>query len=380
MRSRIVSLTAACCSLSLFPVNADVLIMKNGEKIQGTVLREEGDHYVVEVQVAPTIRDEKLVPRAEVSKIEKTPEHEKAFATIADLCPAPELLPEEGYEERIKKLKDYIEAFPGTPKIKHVEGMIKSLEEELALIKEGAIKFGEGIISAEEYEANAYEFDARIAEKKIRDAVTRRDFLGALRGFDSYETNFGTPEGHVGLAPLMLQVLGAYSESVAESLASLENRLATRDAGLARMSAADRAKSQRALEAEQTQIAERLEEEKAAKLKWITPHAYHKESLDEAQKQATAEIARLAKIETEGDTPLAVLYRTAWEKLKAAADDEEKKAILDDAKEKELPEAYLEKLNKRAGIGEESEETEEPEASEEPEESEKPETSEKSVE
>ena len=371
MRFRIVSFTAACCLLPLFPVSADVLTLKNGEKIEGTILREEGENYVVEVHVTSKIRDEKIVPRAEVLKIEKTPEYEKAFTEIEDLCPAPELLAQEGYEERIGTLRKYIEAFPKSPKITKVEEMIKSLEEELDLIKGGAIKFGKEIIPAEQYQANAYEYDALIAEKKIRDSVARRDYLAALRGFDSYETSFGAAEGHAGLAPLMLQVLGAYSESLAESLASLEGRLARRDAGLARMSAADRAKSQRALEEEQSQIAERLKEEKAAKLKWITPHAYHKESLEEAQKQATSEIARLDKLETEGDTPLAELYRMAWEQLQAAADDEEKQAILDDAKAKNLPESYLEKLNKRARIGEEPEESDEPEEPEEPETSDK---------
>jgi hypothetical protein len=327
--------------------------MKNGEKIEGTVLREEGENYVVEVHVTSRIRDEKMIPRADVVRIEKTPEFEKAFVEIADLTPAPELLTKEEYEDRIKKLKDYIEAFPESPKNKKVEEMIGILEEELLLIKDGGFKLGEDIIDAEEYEANAYEYDALIAEKKIRDAVARRDYLGALRGFDSYETALGTAEGHAGLASLMLQVLGAYSESLAESLSSIDSRLAAREAGLARMSPAGRAKSLRALEAEQAQLEERLQQEKTAKIKWITPNAYHKGSLEEAQRQATAEIARLDKLETENDTLLSELYRTAWEKLEAATDDLEKKTIIEAAKENNLPEAYLEKLHKRAGLTEE---------------------------
>ncbi len=352
MRFRNVSLAAACCLLPLFPVSADVLTMKNGEKLEGTILREEGDHYVVEVQVTERIRDEKLVPRAEVKKIEKLPEYEKAFAAIADLSPAPELLSKEGYEERIEKLKEFIEAFPKSPKNSDVEEMIKSLEEEMALIEGGAIKFGEEIISADSYEANAYEYDALIAEKRIRDAVGRRDFLGALRGFDSYETRLGTPEGHAGLSSLMVQVLGAYSTSIAESLAGLESRLAARVSGLARMSPDDRAKSQRALDAELSQLAERFLQEKSERMKWITPHAYHKESLEEAHRQAAAEMTRLDQREPGPEVPLAELYRTAWEKLQAVS-DEDKKLVLEDANAKNLPEAYLAKLRGRAGLPQE---------------------------
>jgi hypothetical protein len=353
MRFRILTLTAAYGFLSAFPAHADVLTLKNGEKIEGTVLREEGENYVVEVHVTNRIRDEKIIPRADVLKIEKTPEYEKAFAAISDLVPAPELLAAEGYEKRIKQLKEYLEAFPESTKNKKVQEMVKTLEEELVLIQGGAIKLGDAIIPVEEYEANAYEYDALIAQRRIRDAVARRDYLGALRGFDSYETALGTAEGHAGLASLMLQVLGAYSESIAESLSSVDSRLAEREAGLARMSPAARAKSLRALEEEQTKLGERLKQEKAASMKWITPHAFHKGSLEEAQRQAVAEIARLDKLETENDTLLSELYRTAWEKLEATTDDLEKKSILADAKENKLPEAYIEKLHKRAGLPEE---------------------------
>lgn len=348
MRFRFAPLSAACCLLSLLPAGADVLTMKNGEKIEGTILREEGANYVVEVNVTSRIRDEKIIPRADVLKIEKTPEHEKAFAAIADLAPAPELLEADAYVERINKLREYVTAFPKAPKTPHVEGMIKALEEEMELIKGGAIKFGEGIIPAEQYQANAFEIDARIAEKKIREAIARRDYLGALRGFDTYETTFGSTDGHANLAPLIMQVLGAYNESISESLASFDTRMAARKAGLARMAPGDRAKSERALESEQKDLAERLQKEKDAKIKWVTPSAFLKESLDEAQKQAVAELSRLEKLEKENDTPLAELYRKVWHLLESAADDEERNTILEEAKEKNLPATYLDKLRDRA--------------------------------
>ena len=326
--------------------------MKNGEKLEGTVLREEGDNYVVEVKVTTRIRDEELVPRAEVLKIERVPEFEKAYAIIADLCPAPELLSVQGYEERINKLREFTEAFPKSPRSPVVEEMIKRLEEEMALIKGGAVKLGEEIISAEDYEANAYGYDALIAEKRIRHSVTRRDFLGALRGFDSYETSLGTPEGYAGLSSLMAQVLRAYSESIAESLAGLESRLAARASGLARMSPDDRAKSQRAIDDELSQAAERFLKEKSGHMKWITPHAYYKESLEEAQRQAAAEVTRLDQRDPEPGVLLAELYRTAWEKLEAGT-DEDKKLVLEDAEAKKLPECYLAKLCGRAGLPQE---------------------------
>lgn len=352
MRYLTQSFVAACCLLCVPTTKADIIILKNGERIVGSLLREDGDNYVVDVKITATIHDEKLVPRADVLRIERKPEDEKSFAQIADLFPTPELLSEEGYAERIGKIEGFLKDHPESYMAGKAKDMMKSLNEELAIIAAGGIKFGEAIISADEYAANAYEYDARIAEKKIRDAVSRRDMLGALRQFDGYETSFGEPEGRVGLAALMLQVLGTYSASIAESLASLDSRVAARESGLTRMSPDDRVKSQRALDAELEQLTERFQEEKSTSMKWITPHAYHKESLEEAQRQAAAEITRLDKREPAPETPLAELYRTAWKKLQGGT-DEEKKAVLDDAKAKRLPETYLAKLRERGGLPQE---------------------------
>jgi hypothetical protein len=49
------------------------------------------------------------------------------------------------------------------------------------------------------------------------------------------------------------------------------------------------------------------------------------------------------------EVPVAETYRLAWGKL-AAGTEEEKKAVLEDAKKNGLPEPYLVKLRERAGI------------------------------
>lgn len=349
MRLRHPSLLAACSLLSFFSAQADVVVLKNGENIVGTIVREDDEKYVVEVNVTGTIRDEKTIARADVVRIERQPEDEKAFLKLAGLAPAPELLPVEGYEERIAQLEGFLKEYPDSSNAAKAKELIESLKEELAVISAGGIKFGEGIIPADEYEANAYEYDARIAEKKIRDAASRRDMLGALRMFDEYEARFGQPVGRDGLASLMLQVLAAYGASIADNLASLDSRLSERESGLSRMAPDDRARSERALKEQMDELTERFNEEKSSRMKWVTPHAFHKESLDEAQRQVTAEVARLGKEAPAPETPLAEVYRSAWEKLLGGT-DEQKNAVIEEAKANKLPEYYLTKLRERAGL------------------------------
>ena len=57
---------AAGCLLFLQPAAADIIALKDGKKIKGTVIRKDGDDYIVEVVISGTIKDERRIPRADV--------------------------------------------------------------------------------------------------------------------------------------------------------------------------------------------------------------------------------------------------------------------------------------------------------------------------
>jgi hypothetical protein len=329
-------LVVACSLLNSLPTMADVIVMKNGDRLNAVVLRKERDNYVVEVKVSATIRDERIISQADVERIEKETKDLKAFTAIADFIPSPELLDQEGYEERIELIEDFIQQYPRSPKAAIAKKMAEELNAELALITEGGIRFGEGIVLAADYEANAFSYDVRVAEKKIKDTISRRDLLSALRKFDEYERSFGVQEGGSDLAALMLKVLGSYQNELRDSLASFDTRIKAREVGLSRMSLEDKARSERALKDEEAEITKRLQDEKAAKTKWTTPHIFHKESLAEAERQVVSEITRLGKSPEAGKIKLEELYRSAWKALSKGT-EEAKKAVLDDAKAKLLP-------------------------------------------
>jgi DNA-binding Lrp family transcriptional regulator len=345
------TLVTTTCFLLMSFSSADTIMLKDGGQIEGTVVREDADNYVVEVQVSGTIRDEKIVPRGDVLRIEKEKADIKAFREIEGLFPAPELLTEEGYESRIAKFGEFLTSHPKSGKAAKVNGMLDALKGELAIIAEGGIKLGDEIVAAQDYEANAYEYDSRIAERRIKGSVARRDFLGALRKFDEYEECFGVSEGRDGLAALMMQVLSAYNTSIEDNLASLDGRLEKRKSGLELMSGEDKANTGRALEEQAEKIAARHAEEKASRIKWITPDSFHKESLEDAKRQIAAETIRLGTASVAPEVPLAQVYRTSMEELLGGT-DEQKKAVIDEAKAMLLPEFYLLKLLESAGLAE----------------------------
>lgn len=342
-------IAAAVCVAQL--ATADTITLKNGDVLEGRVLRENEENYVLEVKFSSTIREEKVVLRTDVKSIEKETEDAKEFAKIAGHVPTPELLDIAEYEERVQQIEEFIKAYPSSSLVKKAKEMLEVLGQELIVVREGGIKFGEEMVAGKDYEANAYEFDARIAEAQIREAVSRRDFLKALRQFDTYELYFADADGRDGLAAVITQVLNVYGSNLNESIASLESRLSKRVSGLHQMSPDDRAKTQRALNDEQARINAKYEQEKAANTKWITPDAYHKESLDAAKRTVESELSRLGNKATspEATSSMAEIYRVTWGKL-GSGDVEEKKKALEDARTARMPEFYMEKLTTRADL------------------------------
>ncbi|MGJ8644742.1 MAG: PTPDL family protein [Luteolibacter sp.] len=329
---------------------ADTITLKSGESMEGSILREDAENYYIQVNVTESIKEEKVVAKADVKSVEKVSEEEKAFAKISELTPAPDLLEEEGYTARIERIEAFLEAYPSGSKKKSAEDMIAELKGELEVIAAGGAKMEGLMISPEEYEANAYALDEQIAAQRISDAIGRRDFLSSLRRFEDYETCFSQAAGRPIVVNQINQVLAAFGASLRESLATFDQRMERRETGLERMSQEDRTQTKKALDERYAQLNAKFEEEKAAKEKWITPDINHKQSLTEALRQVDATMKKLdsAKV-IATEKPLEDVYRDTWTAL-GDADEEAAQTAIMEARRAKLPDIYLEKLTERAGI------------------------------
>ena len=376
MYIRIIPSIIVSCVCLVQGAFADIIVLTNGEKIEGCVLREEGENYVLEVKVSGTIKDEKIVAKSDVKFIEKETDDQKAFKKIVDLVPTPELLNVEGYGARIEIVQVFVEKYPTSVSAPKAKKMLDTLNEELEIIRLGGIKFGDELVAAEIYNSNAYEFDSMIAGKAIDEAISRRDFLRALRLFTEYEKTFSDAAGRADVAARISQVLTAYGAKIDEALASFDSRMKKREAGLASMAVDNRATTEGAIADEIDRLEARFQQEKEEKATWITPDANHKGSLEQARSQVDREVGRLeSKSRNKAlDTPLEETYRGAWSKLtdtekeinsgdeeeveidveqeaKAAAERHaKKKAVLDELTGLRMPDVYMEKLRIHAGL------------------------------
>lgn len=339
--------------LNTASVRADTITLKDGSKIEGKILRDVGEEYVMEVNVSETIRDERRVKKSEVARVDKETEEMKAFAVIEKMVPTDDHLAEDEYERRIEAVEGFVRMYPEGSRAVKAKEMLDILNAEHGVISTGGLKHEGEITPGDEYQANRYELDAGISRKEIEAAVARRDLLGALRLYTKHLERFGMTAGRGDLDAEMLKVTRAFQSAVVQSLATVDGRLEKREEGLERMAADDRAAARRALEDQTARMEARFQQEKTEREAWVTPDAFHKESLTEAQRQAEAEVRRLeapaAGSGTEAEVALEDLYRSTWKKVGGGA-DEEKVAMIAEAKTKGLPDEYVKILEEKAGL------------------------------
>ncbi len=338
---------------SLIPLAcADTIQLKDGTKLEGKILKEDPQSYLVEVMVTKSIKEEKTIAKADVAKIDRVKPDEIAFALLSKLTPAPDLLTAGEYQVRISKLEKFIQEFPtgtSTPKAK---AMIDELANEQAAVAEGGIKLNGHIIPASERDANKVELAARTLELAIRAHVQASEWLPALRKFSDFERDYSTTLPFKESLPVVKQAIEAYRTQVNETAASLPKRLEDRKIGLERMTSDDRNGSTRAIDEQNAGVEKRYTDEKKAGVKWVTPDSFHKASLDDASRFADQELKRLQALKLDSKIDAGKAWRDAWAAVHGSDAKAVTTAMADVKAAKISPEliAELETIAKDAGL------------------------------
>ncbi len=335
----------------LFSVNqaaADTILLKNGKSHEGKVIFQDDTSCLLEVEYSKGIMEEKKFLKSDIKSITLETPDIGEFKKLKALNPVPDLLGVGDYEQRLKIVEDFINDFPRSEKLKEAKTIQESLKQEFEIVRAGGMKLSGKMVTVEDYMATAYAYDQSIAVQKIYRDMLNRNFLGALRLFADYESRFPNGKSRVELVSKIKQVLVFYQSSLNESLSGYDARLKLREAGLARMSNEDRMVTQGALDEQMASLKHRFELEKAMKNFWITPDAFHKESIVEALRQVDAEIKRLNSPPKNSSETVSLedSYSEAWIKLPGAS-VEDQKAIIEKLKRERMPESYIKMLKGR---------------------------------
>lgn len=292
------SIAVLATSISVFgvlqPLEADTFTLKDGTVMEGRILRQDSTSYYVEVNVTKSIKDERIIPKADVVKIEEAKPDLVAFKEISKLVPAPDLLTVDEYGVRIQAVEKFLKEHRGSSKTGEAKGIIDKLKSEANEVLAGGIKVYGRVVPPADYRSNLYDIDSRIIESRIKSQVKSGQTLQALRTFNEMEQDFRNTNAYVELIPFIEQVIQHHVAQVTQMLDTYDRRVKDRTVGLDRMSPADRRITEAAIREELANFETQFKTEKDSKIGWVTPRPYFKPSLDETLTYAKQELSRLA--------------------------------------------------------------------------------------
>lgn len=340
---------AACCSLAAsLPSSADTFMLKDGKSFEGKILTETPLDYVLEVQASKTIKTQRKVLKSEVAK--HTPEQHdlKAFAVIEKFIPSPDFMVAPAYAAQITMTESFLKTFNLSPKFKPAKAILETLKSEQVLIKAGGMKVGGKIISPADYQANAYELDARVSEVAIRQMIVGENPLGALRLFADLDRDYPTTLAHGALRVAMKGVINDYTAEAKELLTTLPARLAERESALKGMAPEDQGPTKTAIEDEDAEFEAIYQSEKTAAQNWVTTSPFHKASLEDATRFGMAELTRLNGLKTEVGVEGGAAYRELFAAVNQGGTKAAVTAALTVAKTAQISARYLAPLEAAA--------------------------------
>ncbi|MGL4400688.1 MAG: PTPDL family protein [Luteolibacter sp.] len=341
--------TVLLCLLGAsLPTLAETFKLKDGSTVEGTILRETADSYVLEVQVTKSIRDERTISKADVASLVRAEPDAKDYEAISTLVPTPDMLDADQYAVKIAAVERFIQKHPTSSNLKAARTTLETLKAESAQLAAGAIKISGKMVSPADYQANAYDFDARVKETRIRDFVNDNEFLPALRLFVEFDRDYRNTLAYGALINMMKQVIEHHVGEAKETLLTFDTRTKERNAGLQRMAFEDRKRTEEAIKEESAEIEARYKAEKDAKQPWPTTSPYHKASLEDTVKFGQAELVRLSGVKTILGLDSGKAYREAWNALQTGANAATVTTAIASAKAAGVPPHYLAPLEARA--------------------------------
>jgi len=330
-----------CLLAVILPSWADTFTLKDGTTLEGTVISDVGDTYVIEVQVTKSIKDERKIPKADVAKVVREDPDAKAFQAISEMVPTPDFLTADEYAVNIAAVEKFIKTRPTSSDLSKAKAMLATLKSESAQVAAGGVKITGKMVSTAEYQANAYDLDARVQEARIRILVNDNEFLPALRVFVKFDQDYRNTLAYGALITLMKQVIQHHVNEAKDTLLTLDTRTKERAVGLQRMALEDRKITEQAIKSEAAEIEARYKSERDAKQPWPTTSPFHKTSLEDTVKFGQAELIRLGAVKTILGLDGGRAYREIWSAIHSGANAATVATALANAKAAAVPPRYL---------------------------------------
>jgi hypothetical protein len=306
MNTRLFS-TCLLVGLSLFhplpPSHADEVKLKSGESFTGRITYEADDIVKIEIAVNASIKETKIIGRADIAEITKDAPDDVEFNRVQTLIPTPSLMPTSAYRQLLETGPDsFLKAFPQSVHAPKVQEIRNTLAEELDKVERGFLKIEGDWISPQDKIDYKDLIDSRIRLLSLSNLSESRNpsgLIGAMREFEIIERNhYGSP-AYPRAVELARQIIPTLGRQLQTMLRDVDFRTAEYEKALANSKPEAREQLLQARAREEKAYQDSVTADKKNGIKWIQLNPGIKASIEGYLKLASSELARINALDLE---------------------------------------------------------------------------------
>ncbi len=219
---------------------ADTVILKSGDKVEGKILSETDAELTLEVKITASIKDERVLKKADIEKIEKIQPDEEAWAGIKGISLGSESLDPGDYSGAVNLLGAFISQFPQSAHSAEAKDKLAKLEEEKKRVDAGEMKLDGKWLSAAEVQEERVQISGRILLSRMKRLAAAGQYVEAMNVFAAIEKSFGGSAAFPDAVVLARQTAPLLKAAAEQRLTQLKQLVEQNKARLANTQGADR--------------------------------------------------------------------------------------------------------------------------------------------
>ena len=335
--------------LSVSSATADIYVMKNGIEINGTIISETADTYLLRAEVSNNVYAEKEILKSKLREIIKVDPSIAAYEKLTSILPTPDLMPAHRYEALLKsRIESFLKEYPASPHYADVEKIQDTLKKEYHVIKSGGLKVDGKLHTPQQIEANKYDVQASVLLNDFMTYAQQKQYRAALSTLTRMEKAYPNTIQTRKAQKVALIILPLYEEKLQQLLENVDILIEKRRRALDSMTTSDSSRTKKIFAYEERQYQNLLSLAKANnnKTKWLPINQYFKEPIQNNLNLVDSEIKRINIASQMPASNVGELYRETYNAL-GSGDYEKAKESFENFKRSSPPIELVNELEPR---------------------------------
>ena len=302
-------------------LRADEIKLKSGQTLNGRITYEAADIVKIEIPISASIKETKIIGRADIETIVKDAPDDVEFNKIQKLVPTASMVNVDAYRKMLETGPDaFLKNFPDSKHLPKVKEIRATLADELDKVERGFMKLEGDWLSPQDKVAYKELVESKIRLLRMESNVkgnNYNNFIAAMREFEVIEENFSGSPAFPKAIELAKQVVPALGRQLQSMAAAVDYQNAEYEKAMAGSTPESRLQLTAPREREDRNYADSVAADKKAGIKWVQFNPRNKQGIEEALRLAATELGRIQAYDTAALTKQAALLVEA-DKLIAA--------------------------------------------------------------